>query len=369
MDNARMIIRSSIISFVIVAVGLFVLCVSRAPKINTDDSAVSGGSQSGNWGNEEQALLSLLDEADGELGSNDDASPTESSVQGNQNNTNEDDALASLLSEGEQSFSTDDLAEDSNAGMDELMNLLQTDQPQQTSEEELLLLTQSAQAYSENEFGPIEPSNETTKSQNTKAYTNFADQINYLENVLEEKSTEKQKLEKEIQRYDQQIAQFENKGNQAGSGFTMKKASFVEESGSHINSDFANDYKPISNDDFEISYQDALQLFHENRYNDSANQFYQLLQINPKHKLADNCQYWIGECRYAQGYYHQAIVEFTKVSAFDAADKKDDAQLMLGLCFMKLGEKQSAHSELNWFVSTFASSEYINKAFQYLKQF
>jgi len=119
---------------------------------------------------------------------------------------------------------------------------------------------------------------------------------------------------------------------------------------------------------FKIAYREAQQLFHQHRYSQAANRFYQLLQLNQRHPLADNCQYWIGECYFAQGKYYQAIAEFTKVAAYDAADKKDDAQIMIGLAFMKLGQVQHAQSELDWLVSAFASSEYVSTAYRYLRQ-
>jgi hypothetical protein len=56
------------------------------------------------------------------------------------------------------------------------------------------------------------------------------------------------------------------------------------------------------------------------------------------------------------------------VAAFDAADKKDDAQIMLGLAFMRLGESQHAQTELNWLVNAFASSEYVSRAYRFLRQ-
>lgn len=369
MDNTRTIIRSSIISLVIVAIGLFLLCVSRAPKINTDNGATSERTENKLGSNEEQALLSLLDEAESEMGSSEEGT-TDYNASDSQKNSTEGDDLAALLSEGEQTFSSDELANNSEVGTNELMDLLQTEEPQQTEQNDLLALTQSASAYSENEVNQTSSEAASEVAKGPKATTNLTDQISYLENVLNEKISEKQRLENEIKNYDLQIAQLES-GSKIDNNFNMKKASYIEKSVNQFgeeNTNFTSDYQRIRIDDYDMTYQEALRLFHENHYNDAANTFYQLVQANPRHQLADNSQYWMGECRYAQGMYFQAIVEFTKVLAYDAADKKDDAQLMLGLCYLKLGEKQYAVTELDWLVSTFAASEYISKAYHYLGQ-
>jgi len=129
-----------------------------------------------------------------------------------------------------------------------------------------------------------------------------------------------------------------------------------------------NPFVNNAGDNYETVYKEARRFFLEHRYRQAANHFRQLLQVNQRHSLADNCQYWIGECYFAQGNYYQAIAEFTKVGAYDAADKKDDAQIMLGLAFMKLGDVQHAQSELDWLVSAFASSEYVSRAYRYLRQ-
>jgi TolA-binding protein len=197
------------------------------------------------------------------------------------------------------------------------------------------------------------------------------DEIKHLESVLNEKNSVKERLKEEIKKYDEKIAMLESRLTNPASEYnyysgqqTTTDYGYSETSES---SNIALDTsKPI--DDYEITYKDALQLFYDHRYSDAINQFYALLQINPKHKLADNCQYWLGECYYAQGKYYQAIAEFNKVAAYDAADKKDDAQLMLGLCFLKVGDTELAQTELNWLVGAFAKSEYVSKAYRYLNR-
>ena len=285
-----------------------------------------------------------------------------------------------MLSEGEESFSTDDAFGSDESSMEELLSLLGTEEEAQPTNDMTTEETDASPQYLAEEQNVGATKAKAANQQSDQAMENLADEVSYLENLLAEKNSEKQRLENEIQSFDQRIAQLEAQLSSPESYAQPKFAASSSEyeptnntpsesvNETQTSTSFSTDFSSNSIDDFEITYQDALQLFHEHRYQNAIAQFYQLLQINPRHKLADNCQYWIGECYYAQGKYYQAIAEFNKVAAFDAADKKDDAQLMLGLAFLKLGEKRYAQTELDWLISTFASSEYLDKAYRYLNQ-
>jgi len=366
MDNTRTIIRSSIASILIVTVGLFMLCISRAPKINTDESIYGNGAT---VESDEQSLLSLLADTgeDIDLDNLDEINSDSNTLQ---SGSTQDDLLAALLSEGEESFTSSQYTEQGDAEMDELLSLLQTEEQSVQAPQDLMQLTESAKQYTPAESKQTRAAAQSGTSGSTGV--DLGEKVSYLENVYAEKNSEKQNLESQIREYDQRIAELEAKINsRSGQNFQLRQTSYSEATPQTFDRrqpEFSGGAFSQSIDDFEISYQDALRLFHQRRYRNAREQFYQLLQINPKHNLADNCQYWIGECWFAQGNYYQAIVEFNKVAAYDAPGKKDDAQLMLGLAFIKLGEKRTAQSELNWFINTFASSEYINKAFYYLNR-
>lgn len=117
-------------------------------------------------------------------------------------------------------------------------------------------------------------------------------------------------------------------------------------------------------DSYTERYQEALQAYRSKKYQDAIEKFNMLLSINPRHPLADNCQYWIGEAYYDLGNYHQALMAFEKVFTFPNSNKNDSAQLKIGLCYMKLNDTQRALQELQKFVSNYPSSEYIGIAKQ-----
>ncbi len=116
------------------------------------------------------------------------------------------------------------------------------------------------------------------------------------------------------------------------------------------------------NSDYAASYQDALNDVYARRFPDAIAKFRALLSQPDTDKLADNCQYWIGEAYYALGQYEVAIAEFEKVFAYDHNNKVDDAQFMIGLTYIKLGDLRTAGIELQNLMSFYQDSEYLARA-------
>ena len=70
----------------------------------------------------------------------------------------------------------------------------------------------------------------------------------------------------------------------------------------------------------------------QNDFENSLNEFLELINLNRTHVLSDNCQYWIGEVYYKQKLFEQSIFEFEKVFSFKDSNKLDDAQYKIILC-------------------------------------
>lgn len=117
---------------------------------------------------------------------------------------------------------------------------------------------------------------------------------------------------------------------------------------------------------YEGRYQQALQTYQSRKYREAITLFESLLAAQPNHKLADNCQYWIGECRYALGEYEQAIADFQKVFGLGDGNKSDAAQLKLGLCYLRLGDKLRAKEEFQRLLVEYPKSEFAPRAQSYL---
>lgn len=116
---------------------------------------------------------------------------------------------------------------------------------------------------------------------------------------------------------------------------------------------------PLSSQVYEIEYQNALKAFDSSQYKVALNVFQKLVNSNPNHVLADNSQYWIGECYYGLKDYERALLEFEKVFTFPNNNKLDAAQLKLGICYLRLKNPDKAKQELNRLIQFFPESEYI----------
>ncbi len=124
----------------------------------------------------------------------------------------------------------------------------------------------------------------------------------------------------------------------------------------------------VAENDFpaEMLYQDALDAFYARRYQQAIHRFRKLLVRGDAGELADNCQYWIGECYFAMGDYYQAIVEFEKIYMYENANKLADAQLMVGVALFKIGQMQEAKTELSMVMSLSRNRAVRAKARRYL---
>ncbi|TKJ42424.1 hypothetical protein CEE37_01715 [candidate division LCP-89 bacterium B3_LCP] len=119
---------------------------------------------------------------------------------------------------------------------------------------------------------------------------------------------------------------------------------------------------------FQNDYDRGLQKFREKWYMEAAAIFKQLLRQNPNHQLADNSQYWLGECYYAMKQYENALAEFEKVFTFPGSNKADVAQLKIGLCWKQLGKYPEAREQLIRLLSSYPDSEYVSRARDILDQ-
>jgi len=123
-----------------------------------------------------------------------------------------------------------------------------------------------------------------------------------------------------------------------------------------------------SGGEFSTTYEEGLRAFYARDYTGAIQTFSSLLQTYPDHRLASNCQYWIGESYFGLGDYAAAKDAFDKVFSYDFSYKKDDAALMLGRCYMKLGDNERARSSLEALLRDYPDSEYASKAESYLRR-
>ncbi|HEV2852512.1 MAG TPA: tol-pal system protein YbgF [Thermoanaerobaculia bacterium] len=93
----------------------------------------------------------------------------------------------------------------------------------------------------------------------------------------------------------------------------------------------------------QVLYDRGYTLYYQGRYVDAEASFQRFLQANPASELADNAQYWIGECRYARNDIKGALSAFREtIERFPKGNKVADAMLKSGQCLEAMGDIEGA---------------------------
>ncbi len=124
----------------------------------------------------------------------------------------------------------------------------------------------------------------------------------------------------------------------------------------------------VSTANFRRAYKKALNDFRARRYTDAIQEFSILLKTNPNHPLASNCHYWIGESYYALKDYAKAKTAFEAVLGYSKSYKKEPALLMLGLSYLRLGDRQKAVEKFRTLSEMNSNSHYTKIARRYLRK-
>jgi tol-pal system protein YbgF len=109
--------------------------------------------------------------------------------------------------------------------------------------------------------------------------------------------------------------------------------------------------------DVEASYTEALSLFKARRYEDAINAFTEVMTMAPKNSLADNAQYWIGECYYGLRNYEKSLQAFNKVLTFQNTNKAPDSHLKIALIYQLMNNVPGARDELNLVIKDYPTSD------------
>jgi TolA-binding protein len=125
--------------------------------------------------------------------------------------------------------------------------------------------------------------------------------------------------------------------------------------------------KSVAADPLSI-YQEAMTQFHNRNYASAATLFQSALDAGVPDIYQDNCYYWMGECAYGEKKFSKAIELFQKVFSFKISDKKDDSQLMIGNCYVAMGNKDKAKEAFERFLKKFPASPYLKRVKEKLEK-
>ena len=118
------------------------------------------------------------------------------------------------------------------------------------------------------------------------------------------------------------------------------------------------------------NYETALSLIQkDNKFAEGRKGLQQFLRDHPKHELAVNAIYWIGEAYYGEKQYEKAILQFQDVIQKYAKHAKAPAAMYKqGLAFGALGDKGMEKTLLQKVVSEYPKSAEAKKAGELLKK-
>ena len=109
--------------------------------------------------------------------------------------------------------------------------------------------------------------------------------------------------------------------------------------------------------DPEAMYQAAYSDVAAGRYNLAREAFQTYLQHFPDTEMADNAQYWIGECNYATGDFEGAIAAFQGViETYPKGDKVPAALLKIGLSYARVGKMSEANQYYDSLIKDYPKS-------------
>lgn len=117
------------------------------------------------------------------------------------------------------------------------------------------------------------------------------------------------------------------------------------------------------------AYRAAKSLLDAGRLREARTQFTDFIRKHPRHPLADNAMYWIGETWYAQAMWIKAAGVFHKVvQRYAGGNKVPDAMLKMALCYRKLGERNDAQAVLRELIRRFPTTSAADLARRKLSQ-
>ncbi|MDY6972428.1 MAG: tol-pal system protein YbgF, partial [Thermodesulfobacteriota bacterium] len=116
-------------------------------------------------------------------------------------------------------------------------------------------------------------------------------------------------------------------------------------------------------------YESTLAMYREGRYEEAISDLRSLIKQHPDSALADNAQFWIGECYMSLKQYERAILAYQKVihSRAKANSKVPNAMLRQGRAFFKKGDKTSSRLLLKKIIKKYPGSGEAKIAKKWLK--
>lgn len=106
------------------------------------------------------------------------------------------------------------------------------------------------------------------------------------------------------------------------------------------------------------TYRKGLEQYRAGQCDQAITTFRQFIRSEPSSDLADNAQFWIGECYYARKDYNRAIIELNEVfTKYPKGDRVPSGLLALATSFSESGDAIDARLILQKLINDHAKTE------------
>lgn len=366
---------TSIAAIIVVVLGLFLVCGVRPPQPLIDDFASENenfNSDSSNAASNDDELAGILDD-NTSAGANDDLTASESTP----SKSGSDDG-----------------------DMNEILKLLDSDDNSSDSDDDLFAFDEGASDKHEaspvdlasvddvtSSSGSSEEKDRFEGAMTNEVYTQMETEADRLNQIYNKKAVEADSLKNVLDKLDEKKAVLElekSSGNQYAPAFAKTTRNEQSSSAMSYQQPDRSSYTPAattrsphtnsraksvaSSGSFDTKYNRALEQFNSGKYDHAMRFFEELISNEPSNSLADNCQFWMGECFLALKDYTRAVLEYEKVFSFDDREKSDEAQFKIGMSFLESGNRKMARYEFGSLLDFYADSELARKARTYLQR-
>ncbi len=114
--------------------------------------------------------------------------------------------------------------------------------------------------------------------------------------------------------------------------------------------------KPISPD--KLLYDNTYAIYQEGRYEEAIEGFKDFLKKYPESDLADNAQFWIGECYMSLKQFEKAILSYQEViKNYPKGNKVANAMIRQALAFYEIKDKTSSRLLLKKVIKQYPNSD------------
>jgi tol-pal system protein YbgF len=123
-----------------------------------------------------------------------------------------------------------------------------------------------------------------------------------------------------------------------------------------------------SNPEFKKAYDAAVKLCLAKKYSQAIPALENLASSSVNDPLMSNAHYWLGMAYYSGRQYDKAAGEFEKTLTYPKSWKAEDAYLMLGMTYVRLGDKEKARSTWGTLTQKYPKSKDAALAQKYISE-